>query len=735
MKKIILIILLIIGFQVSALSDEMSKSIATGNITKVEKLINNGIDINNFTNSTPYLHIAAYYNQSDIVNLLIKKGVNINLTDSKGNTALQYACAKKNIDIINILIDNNIDLSIKDIHGNTVLDNALDSGDKDIIALLKKGTHSKPKKYKKSQTIVNNGSVTWNSKNNGYMTYFDGKFWFNPNKRLTHLKATKYCKNVSLNNVNNFRLATLKELQRYRHNIKKISYYWASGEYDWGAQYINNYGNGLTSRVNNKFSTLCVRNPGYKNKIFTLAQLMYSNYIKNKSKLILPKKPIKPKYKNLIKDEFEPTKKFKIRKDKMKQEIDAKYTSDLNIWKNKILKRKKAYKQTLASMEKNKNKIYYKFIEEAIKVKYGKAQISNVKYDADKEEFKFRLKSSSFNYKKINMNRLVKKRSTKTGVATLVKVYDKDESTTILKFIVNKKLTYFNPSVVLNSTYAAPKYVIFKNKILYNKAIKALKRKDIQPGSIIEFAVPYISKNSFTLLAIFEWTNKVKNILIKKGNIKKQYLFDKVVTIPVSLKYAKKFKAILTDKNFKPTIEFQIKNNKLVFSGIKEIKDPEVLVEESEYKKAYNIKNNKSSLSALQQFIDKYPNSTFRSSAKSRISILKEKIKVQKEKDRLAKIKREKENRIREEKIAKAKKRKQDSYYAKKYVGDKVCKDGITAIILSITITAYVERVNGDAIQLRIADTEGTTPNMNGVTLYKNTLIWEDYRSWYKCNY
>lgn len=211
--------------------------------------------------------------------------------------------------------------------------------------------------------------------------------------------------------------------------------------------------------------------------------------------------------------------------------------------------------------------------------------------------------------------------------------------------------------------------------------------------------------------------------------------YNNKVKIPVKIKYAKKFKKILEDKNFKPTIEFKVVNNKLIFSGIKEIKDPEVLVEENEYKKAYKIKNNKNSISELQKFIAKYPNSTFKSSAESRITNLKKEIRVEKEKERLYKIRRAEEDRKTKEKWKKERERKQQSYYAKKYVGEKVCKDGTTALILSITITAYVERVNGNNIQLRISDTEGTTPNFNGVTLYRNTLIWDDYSSWYKCNY
>lgn len=211
--------------------------------------------------------------------------------------------------------------------------------------------------------------------------------------------------------------------------------------------------------------------------------------------------------------------------------------------------------------------------------------------------------------------------------------------------------------------------------------------------------------------------------------------YSKKVEIPVKLQYAQKFKAILTDKTFTPTVEYRVINGELKFSAITEIKDPELLVEESEYNKAYNIKSNKDSISALYQFISKYPNSTFKASAESRIRELEEEIRLKKEKEDRDRIKREKEDRERQIRIEKNNERKQQSYYAKKYVGDKVCKDGTTAIILSITITAYVENVNGNNIQLRISDTEGTTPYMNGVTLYKNSLIWDDYSSWYKCNY
>lgn len=73
-------------------------------------------------------------------------------------------------------------------------------------------------------------------------------------------------------------------------------------------------------------------------------------------------------------------------------------------------------------------------------------------------------------------------------------------------------------------------------------------------------------------------------------------------------------------------------------------------------------------------------------------------------------------------------------YLAKKQKGDMVCKDGSMAIFLNITIRAFVEDAEGNNIRIRIADTEGVSPHYNGVTLNKNTIIWDDYQEWRKCN-
>jgi hypothetical protein len=105
--------------------------------------------------------------------------------------------------------------------------------------------------------------------------------------------------------------------------------------------------------------------------------------------------------------------------------------------------------------------------------------------------------------------------------------------------------------------------------------------------------------------------------------------------------------------------------------------------------------------------------------------------KDKKNREKEAKLRAKKEEKRRQEQKA----REQKAYMAKKHKGQKVCKDGRMALFLNITITAYVEGLNGDSIKLRIVDTEGTTPNYNGVSLYRDTIIWDKYYNWKDCSF
>lgn len=187
--------------------------------------------------------------------------------------------------------------------------------------------------------------------------------------------------------------------------------------------------------------------------------------------------------------------------------------------------------------------------------------------------------------------------------------------------------------------------------------------------------------------------------------------------VPVRINNARKFKEILSKKSSYPTIGMEVNNNVISMTGIEQIKDPYFFIQENIYKESYH------SINKLEKFIGKYPTSLLVENAKSRILSIKETKKIAKvEEENRARMKAEKERKLRE------------AFTTKKRMGDKVCMDGTTAIILPITIIAFVENVNGDSIQLRIADTDGTSPHYNGVTLYNNIVIWDKHFNWRHCN-
>jgi len=73
--------------------------------------------------------------------------------------------------------------------------------------------------------------------------------------------------------------------------------------------------------------------------------------------------------------------------------------------------------------------------------------------------------------------------------------------------------------------------------------------------------------------------------------------FNQQLKIPLSVKYAPKFKKLITAKSFSPTVEIDVRNGEVFVTGIKEIADPALIVERDEYNKA------KKSIKKLNLFI------------------------------------------------------------------------------------------------------------------------------------
>lgn len=85
-----------LSFPVPLMSDytkasPLASAIANGDVVSVKAFIAYGADINEMFNDMTPLMIAARYNQVEIVKLLLDKGANKRIKNSKGFNALKYA--------------------------------------------------------------------------------------------------------------------------------------------------------------------------------------------------------------------------------------------------------------------------------------------------------------------------------------------------------------------------------------------------------------------------------------------------------------------------------------------------------------------------------------------------------------------------------------------------------------------------------------------------------------------
>ena len=69
---------------------------------------------------------------------LLALGVNINIQNEEGETALMWALQYANVQLVRELIKSGANVNIKDKYGNTALDYAKDEGHNDIVELLSK---------------------------------------------------------------------------------------------------------------------------------------------------------------------------------------------------------------------------------------------------------------------------------------------------------------------------------------------------------------------------------------------------------------------------------------------------------------------------------------------------------------------------------------------------------------------------------------------------------------------
>lgn len=93
------------------------EAVTKNDIKNVILLIYNNIHIN----KDELITIATNNNSFEIVQMLLNRGLNINVTDEKGYTPLCIVADKENVKIVKLLIEHKADVSIKTNSGKTAL--------------------------------------------------------------------------------------------------------------------------------------------------------------------------------------------------------------------------------------------------------------------------------------------------------------------------------------------------------------------------------------------------------------------------------------------------------------------------------------------------------------------------------------------------------------------------------------------------------------------------------------
>ncbi len=116
-------------------------AVATGDMQEVEKLTDEGKDINLHENSfhlmTP-LHRAVAFNEYLIAGLLIMKGADLDEKDSFGMTPVTLAALLNKLDFIGLFASHGADLNIKDKMNRTPLFYAIRHNNRDMVEIIRK---------------------------------------------------------------------------------------------------------------------------------------------------------------------------------------------------------------------------------------------------------------------------------------------------------------------------------------------------------------------------------------------------------------------------------------------------------------------------------------------------------------------------------------------------------------------------------------------------------------------
>lgn len=83
------------------------------------------------------MHEAVYYGSTEVCELLLEYGADVNAKDKKDFTPLHLAVGEGYVDVVELLLEHGADVNAKDFKGNTAYDYALEDDDlQDCRSLL-----------------------------------------------------------------------------------------------------------------------------------------------------------------------------------------------------------------------------------------------------------------------------------------------------------------------------------------------------------------------------------------------------------------------------------------------------------------------------------------------------------------------------------------------------------------------------------------------------------------------
>jgi len=122
--------------EVSHQPGDLEQAICCKNSEKAIQILKRGINVNEYNNSTSFLHLALSHRLENVALILIAKGADVNVRDSIGYSPVHLAAKYGLHNVIDVLIKKDANLNFIDDAGYTPLNYAIISGNQSIIKQL-----------------------------------------------------------------------------------------------------------------------------------------------------------------------------------------------------------------------------------------------------------------------------------------------------------------------------------------------------------------------------------------------------------------------------------------------------------------------------------------------------------------------------------------------------------------------------------------------------------------------